>query len=115
MPGASLRTRSLARKAQALLATFPGTALSAAGWQYETGRRLANRSMPAKGKTIGGAAVHRQQALVLINQIRQPAKMWLKLAHYVRQQVGEKFNVWLQPEVRFIGETGEVNAEETIA
>ena len=29
--------------------------------------------------------------------------------------VGEKFDIWLQPEVRFIGETGEVNAEETIA
>jgi UDP-N-acetylmuramate dehydrogenase len=39
----------------------------------------------------------------------------IKLAHYVRQQVGEKFNVWLQPEVRFIGATGEVNAEEAIA
>ncbi|ECF0190018.1 UDP-N-acetylmuramate dehydrogenase, partial [Salmonella enterica subsp. enterica serovar Montevideo] len=37
------------------------------------------------------------------------------LAHHVRQKVGEKFNVWLEPEVRFIGQLGEVNAVESIA
>lgn len=64
---------------------------------------------------MGGAAVHSQQALVLINQHQATSEDVIELAHYVRQQVGEKFNIWLQPEVRFIGETGEVNAEETIA
>ena len=59
--------------------------------------------------------VHSQQALVLINQHQATSEDVVELAHYVRQQVGEKFNIWLQPEVRFIGETGEVNAEETIA
>lgn len=55
------------------------------------------------------------QALVLINQHQATSEDVAELAHYVRQQVGEKFNIWLQPEVRFIGETGEVNAEETNA
>lgn len=71
--------------------------------------------MQAERETIGGAAVHRQQALVLINANQATSDDVIKLAHYVRQQVGEKFNVWLQPEVRFIGATGEVNAEEAIA
>ena len=44
----------------------------------------------------------------------QPLSLLLH-PHPVRQQVGEKFNVWLQPEVRFIAENGEVNAEEVIA
>ncbi|XPE67017.1 hypothetical protein ACNKHR_10905 [Shigella flexneri] len=39
----------------------------------------------------------------------------VQLAHHVRQKVGEKFNVWLEPEVRFIGASGEVSAVETIS
>lgn len=105
-----------AGKGQALLAMFPnaphypqadGRIKLAAGWLID--------QCQLKGKTIGGAAVHRQQALVLINDNQATSDDVIKLAHYVRQQVGEKFNVWLQPEVRFIGATGEVNAEEAIA
>lgn len=105
-----------ADKAQALLATYPGiphypqpdgSMKLAAGWLID--------QCQLKGKVMGGAAVHSQQALVLINQHQATSEDVVELAHYVRQQVGEKFNIWLQPEVRFIGETGEVNAEETIA
>lgn len=64
---------------------------------------------------MGGAAVHRQQALVLINQGNATGSDVVQLAHHVRQCVGEKFNVWLEPEVRFIGRSGEVNAVEAIA
>jgi UDP-N-acetylmuramate dehydrogenase len=77
--------------------------LPSGGWQREAGRRMAYRSMPAKGTSVGGAAVHRQQALVLINQRDATSDDVVQLAHYVRQRVGEKFNVWLEPEVRFIG------------
>lgn len=52
---------------------------------------------------------------MLINDNQATSDDVVGLAHYVRQQVGEKFNVWLQPEVRFIAENGEVNAEEVIA
>lgn len=105
-----------AEQSQALLAAFPnaphypqadGSMKLAAGWLID--------QCQLKGKTIGGAAVHRQQALVLINDKDATSDDVVQLAHYVRQQVGERFNVWLQPEVRFIGTTGEVNAEETIS
>lgn len=103
-------------KAKALLTAYPniphypqpdGSMKLAAGWLID--------QCQLKGKVIGGAAVHSQQALVLINDNQATSEDVVKLAHYVRQQVGEKFDIWLQPEVRFIGETGEVNAEETIA
>lgn len=84
-----------------------GSVKLAAGW-------LIDRC-DLKGFTIGGAAVHRQQALVLINQDRATSEDIVALAHEVRQRVGEKFNVWLEPEVRFIGAEGEQNAVEVIA
>jgi UDP-N-acetylmuramate dehydrogenase len=102
--------------AKAFLAGWPaaphypqadGSVKLAAGWLID--------QCQLKGATKGGAAVHRQQALVLINQGNATGSDVVQLAHHVRQCVGEKFNVWLEPEVRFIGRTGEVNAVETIA
>lgn len=84
-----------------------GSVKLAAGW-------LIDRC-DLKGVTVGGAAVHRQQALVLVNQGNATGSDVVQLAHHVRQRVGEKFNVWLEPEVRFIGRSGEVNAVEAIA
>ncbi len=84
-----------------------GSIKLAAGW-------LIDRC-ELKGYQVGGAAVHRQQALVLINAANATSQDVVKLAHYIRQRVGEKFNVWLEPEVRFIGAKGEVSAVETIA
>ncbi|MBJ9165576.1 UDP-N-acetylmuramate dehydrogenase [Citrobacter farmeri] len=102
--------------AQALLSQFPnaphypqpdGSVKLAAGWLID--------QCQLKGCGIGGAAVHRQQALVLINADNATSEEIVQLAHLVRTKVGEKFNVWLEPEVRFIGQTGEVNAVEIIA
>ena len=102
--------------AQKLLAAFPNTphypqangdVKLAAGWLID--------QCQLKGKTIGGAAVHRQQALVLVNENSATSDDVVGLARYVRQQVGEKFAVWLEPEVRFMGKTGEVNAVEAIS
>lgn len=84
-----------------------GSVKLAAGWLID--------QCQLKGTSVGGAAVHQHQALVLINQRDATSDDVVQLAHYVRQRVGEKFNVWLEPEVRFIGRTGEVNAVETIA
>lgn len=102
--------------AETLLALFPhaphypqrdGSIKLAAGWLIDQCR--------LKGYILGGAAVHQQQALVLINQNNASSEDIVALAHHVRMQVGEKFNVWLEPEVRFMGPTGEVNAVEVIA
>ena len=104
-----------AETANALLAQFPtaphypqvdGSVKLAAGWLID--------QCQLKGTQIGGAAVHRQQALVLINEHDAKSEDVVQLAHHVRQKVGEKFNVWLEPEVRFIGASGEVSAVETI-
>lgn len=103
-------------KAQEFLAAWPsaphypqadGSVKLAAGWLID--------QCQLKGVTVGGAAVHRQQALVLINENNATSQDIVQLAHHVRQCVGDKFNVWLEPEVRFIGSSGEVNAVEVIA
>jgi UDP-N-acetylmuramate dehydrogenase len=103
-------------QAEELLFAFPnaphypqadGSVKLAAGWLID--------QCELKGYKIGGAAVHRQQALVLINEAEATSQDVIKLAHHIRQTVGAKFNVWLEPEVRFIGRNGEVSAVETIA
>lgn len=68
-----------------------------------------------KGFQIGGAAVHERQALVLVNQGQATASDVLQLAHSVRQQVLARFAVALEPEVRFMGADGEINAVQAIA
>ncbi|MFK3663616.1 UDP-N-acetylmuramate dehydrogenase [Scandinavium sp. NPDC088450] len=106
-------SRSVADK---LLAAFPGaphypqadgSVKLAAGWLID--------QCQLKGTRVGGAMVHRQQALVLINESHATSDDVVALAHSVRQQVGAKFDVWLEPEVRFMGSHGEVNAVEVIA
>ncbi|MEZ3501829.1 UDP-N-acetylmuramate dehydrogenase [Pantoea sp. KPR_PJ] len=78
----------------------------AAGWLID--------QCQLKGFRVGGAAVHQQQALVLINAERATPQDIIELAKIVRARVGQKFDVWLEPEVRFIGAVGECNAVEAI-
>lgn len=79
----------------------------AAGWLIDQCR--------LKGYQLGGAAVHEKQALVLVNKGNATGSDVVELAHHIRQAVAAKFDVYLVPEVRFIGENGEVNAENTIS
>lgn len=79
----------------------------AAGWLIDQCR--------LKGYQLGGAAVHEKQALVLVNNGNATGSDVVELAHHIRQAVAAKFDVYLVPEVRFIGENGEVNAENTIS
>ncbi|XNM52956.1 hypothetical protein ACLK2I_21955 [Escherichia coli] len=72
-------------------------------------------SASLKGRKLVGLRSYRQQALVLINEHDAKSEDVVQLAHHVRQKVGEKFNVSLEPEVRFIGASGEVSAVETIS
>lgn len=79
----------------------------AAGWLVEQ----AN----LKGFSIGGAAVHQNQALVLINKDHASSADVRALAKHVRDSVAAKFGIWLEPEVRFIAAGGEVNAVEALS
>jgi UDP-N-acetylmuramate dehydrogenase len=79
----------------------------AAGWLIE--------QSSLKGYQIGGAAVHHQQALILINEDNASSQDVVALAKHVRNTVASKFDVWLVPEVRFIGASGEVDAIEVLS
>lgn len=68
-----------------------------------------------KGSRVGGATVHRYQALVLVNTDNATGQDVVMLARKVRNTVASRFNVWLEPEVRFIGATGEMNAVEVLS
>ncbi|MGL4860015.1 MAG: UDP-N-acetylmuramate dehydrogenase [Enterobacteriaceae bacterium] len=105
-----------AHKAQTLLIANPnmphypqtdGQIKLAAGW-------LIDRCQ-LKGYQRGGAAVHQQQALVLLNQHDASPQDVLALARDVRKRVAEQFSVWLEPEVRFIAAAGEVDAVEALS
>lgn len=84
-----------------------GSVKLAAGWLID--------QCGLKGFQIGGAAVHEKQALVLINKDRATGQDVVNLARHVRQTVAQKFGVYLQPEVRFMGANGEVESESAIA
>ncbi|NUF48452.1 UDP-N-acetylmuramate dehydrogenase [Gilliamella sp. ESL0250] len=64
-----------------------------------------------KGYQIGGAAVHQQQALVLVNKNQATAQDVVELARYIKKCVLQKFLVSLSPEIRFIGNSGEIDAD----
>ena len=105
-----LGTKSDWQKVIENLPHFPqldGSVKLAAGWLID--------QCHLKGFQIGGAAVHQQQALVLINKGNATGQDIVKLAHHIRQTVADKFGVYLQPEVRFIGAKGEVNSEQAIS
>ncbi|SET52347.1 UDP-N-acetylmuramate dehydrogenase [Thorsellia anophelis DSM 18579] len=74
----------------------------AAGWLID--------KCELKGFELNGAKVHEKQALVLINANNATGKDIALLAKIVQSSVQDKFGVLLEPEVRFIGKLGEVNA-----
>ncbi|MFA0084403.1 UDP-N-acetylmuramate dehydrogenase [Vibrio sp. 10N.261.51.F12] len=67
-----------------------------------------------KGKKVGGAMVHPNQALVLINANQATAQDVVKLAAIVRQTVLDKFAVELEHEVRFMGRQCEVYLKDLL-
>ena len=105
-----------AEQAEALAARYPampcyaqpdGRVKLAAGWLIE--------QAGLKGHVQGRAAVHSQQALVLVNLGGASAQEILDLARLVQQQVWAQFAVQLEPEVRFIGAQAEVKLAEVTA
>ncbi|GAB2927512.1 UDP-N-acetylmuramate dehydrogenase [Hafnia psychrotolerans] len=104
---------ALAEKIRSEFPTMPsypqpdGQVKLAAGWLVEQAH--------LKGFSIGGAAVHQNQALVLINKDHASSADVRALAKHVRNTVATKFGIWLEPEVRFIAAGGEVNAVEALS
>ncbi|MBQ1784839.1 MAG: UDP-N-acetylmuramate dehydrogenase [Gammaproteobacteria bacterium] len=84
-----------------------GSVKLAAGW-------LIDRC-GLKGLAVGGAAVHSEQALVLVNRSgTATARDLLQLALTVRERVQARFGVTLEPEVRFIAEQGEIGFDQAL-
>ncbi len=71
----------------------------AAGWLID--------NCGLKGFQLGGAMVHPEQALVLVNQENASAKDIICLAEKVCEQVRERYQIELEHEVRFMGATEE--------
>lgn len=90
-------------KATQLLALYPemphypaaeGQVKLAAGWLIE--------QAGWKGRSLGPAAVHDRQALVLVNKGGATGHDIQKLCDAVKKDVGELFGIELEPEVNFI-------------
>lgn len=77
-----------------------------AGWLIE--------QATVKGFTIGGARVHHQQALVIVNTGNAQSQDIVRLAKHIRNTVIGRFAVYLEPEVRFIAQHGEIDPLEVI-
>ena len=90
-------------KAEQLLSLYPtmpnypadeGKVKLAAGWLIE--------QAGWKGKSLGPAAVHDRQALVLVNKGGATGRDIQKLCEAVKKDVYERFGINLEPEVNFI-------------
>ncbi|RUO78950.1 UDP-N-acetylmuramate dehydrogenase [Pseudidiomarina taiwanensis] len=75
----------------------------AAGWLID---RLG-----LKGYSIGAAAVHDKQALVLVNRGNATGENVIQLAQYIRQQVASSFGVKLEAEVRLMDSHGLIDLD----
>ena len=68
-----------------------------------------------KGRWQGGAQVHAQQALVIVNGKQATSQEVVELAYQIQQQVKTHYGIELLPEVRFIGGRAEMTLEQAYA
>lgn len=67
-----------------------------------------------KGECLGGAQIHPQQALVIVNREHATAQDIVELAKKVRDSVWQKYGIALEHEVRFMGATLETRLENIV-
>ena len=93
----------LRERAEQLLSMYPdmphypaeeGKVKLAAGWLIE--------QAGWKGKSLGRAAVHERQALVLVNKGGATGQDIQRLCEAIKKDVAERFGIELSPEVNFI-------------
>ena len=111
--GSFFKNPSIVRKQwQSLKASYPdmpsypqkdGRVKIAAGWLIE--------HVGLKGYQHNGVGIHDKQALVLVNHHNKCGQQILELAQYVQQKVFSVFDLWLEPEVRFVYSDGEQELE----
>ncbi|WP_394148644.1 UDP-N-acetylmuramate dehydrogenase [Shewanella atlantica] len=100
------RYKKLIESYPALVGYFleDGSVKLAAGWLID--------NAGLKGVAVGDAAVHEQQALVLINKGQASGRDILQLAMRVIETIKNKFDVILEAEPRIIGAEGERELED---
>ncbi|WP_261816240.1 UDP-N-acetylmuramate dehydrogenase [Vibrio gallicus] len=75
------------------------------GFKVAAGWLIDNAGL--KGYQVGGARVHDNQALVIVNKGGATAQDVIQVARHVQQTVKQRYSVELEHEVRFIGRTQE--------
>lgn len=78
-----------------------GSCKLAAGWLID--------QAGLKSYVVGGAGVHSQQALVLVNRDHASGQDVLQLAEGIQAQVKQRYGIQLEAEVRLLNGTGLIN------
>lgn len=63
-----------------------------------------------KNIQIGDATIHQTQKLILINKKNATAQEIIKLAKIIHISILKKFNISLEPEIDFIGQSGKIKS-----
>ncbi|GAB6263837.1 UDP-N-acetylmuramate dehydrogenase [Photobacterium sp. R1] len=100
---------------QQLSAAFPGLpSYPAQQGHYKLAAGWLIDQCDLKGYQIGGAAVHQEQALVIVNTGHATSEDVLRLARHIVDTVAHKFGVRLEHEVRFMAANGETTLDEVM-
>lgn len=89
-------------QAAALLARHPEAPHYPAGTCTKFAAAWLIEQCGFKGQSLGGAGVHPQHALVLINRDRASADDIVELARHIQSAVRERFGIALEPEPLFV-------------
>lgn len=95
-----------------LLAEYPNLVHFREGSRWKVAAGWLIDQLGWKGKHYGGAAVHEQQALVLVNRGEATGKDIVGLAWHIQQQVQQAFAITLEPEACLVGQHGMMSLEQ---